>query len=126
MTYREDLPENCPPDTAIRIEQTAIFYRLIEQWPPTERDFHSVWELHPERHRRLRIEECKAKGLSVFDTPQAAQVISDKYEEHSHKTVCEVRITPDSGKIQQGYTNHYTWWPFRDCEPADLCSEYKP
>ena len=94
MTYREDLPENCPPDTAIRIEQTTVFYRLIEEWPPTERDFDSVWELHPERHQRLRENECRAKGLSVFDTPQAAQIIVAKYEEHSHKTVCEVRNYP--------------------------------
>ena len=126
MTFRQDLPENCPPDTATRIEQTTTFYRLIEAWPPTNEDFDPVWDLHPERHRTLMKAECRAKGLTVFDTPQAAQKIRARYDQHSHKIVCEVSIAPDSGKIVQGETNHYTWWPFQDCEPTDLCSEYEP
>lgn len=127
MTYREDLPkEECPPDTAEPVEETTTFFRLVGQYPPADADFDSVWRLHPERHGTLRKNECKAKGVSVFDTPEAAEEMATKYEEHSQKVVCEVNITPDSGPVEEGRSNHYTWWPLIDCNPIDLCSEYKP
>ena len=126
MTYREDLPKDCPPDTAKATQETTTFFRLVDQYPPVDRNFDSIWELHPERHGRLRKDECRAKGLSVFDTPEAAQEMAVKYVEHSQKFVCEVNIYPDSGPIEEGYSHHYTWWPLRDCHPIDLCSEYKP
>ena len=126
MTYREDLPEGCPRDTAKATQETTIFFRLVDQYPPVEGDFDSVWKLQPRRHQRLRGDECKAKGVSVFDTPEAAQEMTTRHDDLSQKIVCEVNITPDSGPIEEGRSNHYTWWPLRDCKPIDLCSEYKP
>ena len=62
----------------------------------------------------------------MFDTPEAAQEMTTRHDDLSQKIVCEVNITPDSGPIEEGRSNHYTWWPLRDCKPIDLCSEYKP
>ena len=41
MTYREPLPEGCPPDDAEEITTPRIVYRLVRSNPPTDDDFRS-------------------------------------------------------------------------------------
>ena len=58
-------------------------------------------------------EECKAKGVSIFDNPSAARSMT-KYPDHRNKVVTKVEVTPQSGPVKQGKSSHYTWWPYRD------------
>lgn len=44
MTYREPLPEGCPPDSAEEITVTRKVFRLIRTVPPTDDDFRSQRE----------------------------------------------------------------------------------
>ena len=94
----------------------------MAQFPPTEQDFESVWSLQ-ERRRENLDDECTAKGISLFDTPEAAEAMT-KFRTLADKIVCRVNITPKSGMIRQGNTHHYTWWPFSDYEILAQCSEH--
>lgn len=65
MTYREPLPDNCPPDAAEAINAPRIVYRLVRNIPPTDADFRSQRSERPEQIFR-DVTECQARGLSVF------------------------------------------------------------
>ena len=39
MTYREPLPDDCPPDEADEITSPRLVYRLVRGIPPTNEDF---------------------------------------------------------------------------------------
>ena len=69
MTYRESLPENCPPDTADEITSPRLVYRLVRNNPPTDDDFRSQRAEQPDRVFR-NISECQARGLSVAYQPR--------------------------------------------------------
>ena len=127
MVYREDLPEDCPPEEAVPLEQPATFYRLVKALPPKENDFDSRWKERPDLRDRWEKREqvCDAKGVSLFDTAEAAQKRT-KYPDQSHKIVCEVNVTPQCGPIKQGTSHHYTWWPLRDCNILALCRGCTP
>ena len=62
MSYREPLPDGCPPDTAV--VQPCEVFRLVRTNPPTEADFKSQRAEKP-RHTFFGIDECQARGLSV-------------------------------------------------------------
>ena len=124
MTYREDLPNNCPPEDAAPLDETAYFFRLVDQYPPAEGDFDSVWKTQPGRHERLP-DECIAKGVSLFDNPRALEART-RQGNFSDKVTCLVRVTPESGPVRQGTSHHHTWWPFRDYDIPVNCSEYNP
>ena len=124
MPYRENLPANCPPPEAQEVDEPTIFFRLVDQFPPTETDFDSVWEVQPGRRPRLKY-ECQAKGVSLYDTPEAAED-QTKYETLANKKPCMVKVVPGSGPIRQGTTHHFTWWPLRDHNILNHCSEYTP
>ncbi len=64
MTYREPLPDNCPPDEAEEITSPRLVYRLVRHNPPTDDDFWSQRAEGPDRVFR-NISECQARGLSV-------------------------------------------------------------
>ena len=127
MIYREDLPEKCPPENAVPLVRTTTFYRLVEVFPPTERDFDSIWSLRPNRREDLgrQRKECEAKGLSLFDNPAEAHTRTNS-PEHAHKMVCEVNVTPQCGPVIQGRSHHFTWWPLTECNVLALCAEYNP
>ena len=116
------MPEDCPPQEATQIEQSRVFFRLVAQFPPAERDFESVWSLQQSRRKNLD-DECTAKGISLFDTPDAAEAMT-KLRPLADKIVCKVNITPESGMIIQGRSHHYTWWPFSNYDILAQCSEY--
>ena len=124
MPYREDLPENCPPPEAVEVDEPTIFFRLVDQFPPHESDFDSVWRNQPERRQRLD-DECTAKGVSIFDSSVAAEEQTKK-KTLKDKVPCQVTVTPGSGPIKQGRHHHFTWWPLNDYNIPSNCSENKP
>ncbi len=57
MTYRESLPDDCPPDDAGEIAATRVVYRLVRNNPPTDDDFRSQRAERPDRVFR-DVSEC--------------------------------------------------------------------
>ena len=121
VKYREDLPRDCPPAKAAPVPVSRVFFRLVERYPPTERDFDSVWKEQPER--RGRLDPCQGRGLSLFDTAMEARKRTS-YNTLRNKIVCAVNVTPEAGPVQQTSAHHYTWWPLRDFDIIVQCIEW--
>ena len=103
MPFRENLPNDCPPPEAVEVDEPTPFFRLIDRFPPTDSNFDSVWKIQPGRRPNLGKDECKAKGLSIYSSPAAAQ------EQTQHPTLkgkvpCQVTVTP-------GAPSHARAWP---------------
>ena len=110
MTYREPLPEDCPPETAEEITAPRIVYRLVRHNPPVDDDFRSQRAEKP--HLVLRdITECQARGLSVFVNLADAERRTRSGRLRG-TMVCEVTLNRGAGRIvKTGRGSHHTWWP---------------
>ncbi len=120
MTYREPLPEGCPPDTAEEIIAPRTVYRMVRNVPPTEDDFRSQRAESPGRAFR-GVTECQARGLSVFAdfAVAAALAASGRLKETE---VCGVALGPGAGRIlPTGRHSHHTWWPLADYDILANC-----
>ncbi len=113
MTYREPLPDNCPPDTADEITSPRLVFRLVRNNPPTDDDFQSQQAERPDRVFR-DVTECQARGLSVFASRTFAEQLSTRGSLQG-TAICQVILAPGAGSIQPtGRRSHHTWWPFAD------------
>ena len=125
MTYREPLPEDCPPDTAEEITSSRVFYRLVWNIPPTYDDFQSQRAERPNRIFR-DVTECQARGLSVFASLDVAAQLS-KNGSLQGTAVCRVTLEPGAGRIQPtGRRSHHTWWPLNDYDILANCQMVTP
>ena len=115
MIYREPLPEDCPPATAMEITEPRIVYRLVRHNPPVDADFRSQRAENP--HLVLQnITECQARGLSVF-ADRADAESRTRSGRLLGTMVCEVTISQGAGYIgKTGRRSHHTWWPLADCD----------
>ena len=109
MSYREPLPEGCPPAEAEEVTAAREIFRLVRGNPATERDFRSQRAERPKAV--FQVTECQARRLSVFaerrDCEKARMLPALK-----GRLVCRVKLAPGAGRIQQtGRPSHHTWWP---------------
>ena len=64
MEYREELPENCPPDHANEIVEPMVVYRIKRRDRPFSEFFDSEYKIDPSRN--FAKQGCTARALSVF------------------------------------------------------------
>ena len=120
MTYREPLPDDCPPDDAEEITAPRVVYRLVRNNPPTDDDFRSQRAERPERAFR-DVSECQARGVSVFASLHAAEFVSARGRLRG-MAVCRVILNPGAGSILlTGRYSHHTWWPLADYDILANC-----
>lgn len=120
MTYRETLPEDCPPDDAEEINAPRVVYRLVRNNPPTDGDFQSQRAERPDRVFR-DVTECRARGVSVFASLEAAEGRSTRGSLKG-RAICRVVLGPGAGRIQPtGRRSHHTWWPLADYDILANC-----
>ena len=125
MTYREPLPEGCPPDDAEEITMPRIVYRLVRHSPPTDDDFRSQ---RAERPRRVfgRVSECQSRGLSVFANRRDAERQTE-IPKLKGLSVCQVDLIAGAGRIKKtGGSSHYTWWPYANYDILANCRKVNP
>lgn len=111
MSYRETLPEGCPPDASVEIAVEMCVFRLVKASSATLDDFRSQRAEKPGAVFK-GVTECQARGLSVFreraDAVQKALLLPRFRGFH----VCLVRLSAGAGRIQQTFQpSHHTWWP---------------
>ena len=108
MTYREPLPDDCPPDTADEITSPRLVYRLVRNYPPTDDDFHSQRAERPDRVFR-NISECQARGLSVRTNLVSAMELMG-FRTMRGRMLCQVQVDHGAGRIMQtsGDPHHST------------------
>lgn len=109
MSYREPLPEGCPPEAAEEIAAPREVFRLVRGNPPTADDFKSQRAEKPEAV--FHVSECQARGLSVFtDRPDSERAL--KLPTLRGRLICRLKLETGAGHIQQtGRPSHHTWWP---------------
>ena len=122
MTYREPLPDDCPPDEAEEIDAPRVVYRLVRNDPPTDDDFQSQRAERPDRIFR-NITECQARGLSVR-TGLASAVELMGLRTMRGRMLYQVRLDNGAGQIMQTGEDpdHTTWWPLADYDILANCS----
>jgi hypothetical protein len=110
MSYREPLPEGCPPDAAEEIAAPREVFRLVRDSPPTMDDFRSQRGEKPGKVFS-GVTECQASGLSVFTEKKDCVKLLKLAHLRSRK-LCRVRLDAGAGRIQQTFQpSHHTWWP---------------
>lgn len=120
MNYRDQLPENCPPDEAEEIAVQLLVFRLVRHSPPNDDDFQSQRAERPEA--QFRVSECQACGLSVFLDRRDCER-ANMLPKLRNLIVCQVTLEPGSGSIQQtGLLSHHTYWPCRDFDILSHCA----
>ena len=111
MTYREPLPDGCPPEEAEDVSEPRVVFRLVRNRPPTDDDFRSQRAEKPNR-RFAGVSECRARGLSVHGELRDSKKAM-KLPAHKGKHICLVRLDTGAGRIQKtGRDSHHTWWPY--------------
>lgn len=117
--WAEPLPEDCPPSEAWEPDN-EVYYRLIDGYPPTPRDFFSVRKLKPKRNFR-DASECETLGLSVFNDIGTCRN-AGKLAGLQHKQVAKVTLPPECGAVLQTRgPRHYSWWLKADFDPVSIC-----
>lgn len=110
MSFRESLPDGCPPSESEELSSERVVSRLVRNNPPTEDDFRS------QRSERplvvFDVSECLARGVSVYER-QADCEKTRKLPRFRRSHVCRVRLKSGAGHLQQTFKpSHHTWWPF--------------
>ena len=119
MTYRELLPEGCPPDDAWEITAHRAVYRLVRNNPPTDDDFRS-------QRAFRRVTECQSRGVSVFADQRDAERQTE-IPRLKGLAVCQVDLVSGAGRIQKtGRSSHYTWWPYANYDILTNCQMVSP
>lgn len=119
MTFREPLPDGCPPPDAEVITQARVFFRLVDGNPPKDRDFMSQRTQKP--LNQFSVSECQARGLSVFSEVMEAEK-QLRRPSHKGKLVCQVTLDRGAGHIlKTGRKSHFTWWPLADFDILNHC-----
>ena len=98
MSYRDSLPDGCPPDAAEEITASREVFRLVRTNPPTAADFLSQRQEKPDR-AFPGVTECQACGLSVFaEKKDAARVL--KLPHLRNRRLGRVILSAGAGRIQ--------------------------
>ncbi|WCL82281.1 hypothetical protein PPO43_04085 [Saprospira sp. CCB-QB6] len=108
MSYKEKLPEDCPPPDANAVNGKT-FYRLGHSSSIVEKDFFSHRKLFP--NKKFNTTECIACSLSVFSEKFRCDNLK-KLPAHKKKVVFSVELFPKDGLIKQTgrYKEHHSWW----------------
>lgn len=121
VSFREDLPEGCPPYDAISVKDGTVLYRLVSSNPPTDADFDSWRAQNPRTPCPGGLCECRARGVSVHDDVQVSEKLK-KLSKFRGSEVAKLVLAGDAGKIKKtGGKAHYDWWPFADYDIIAVC-----
>lgn len=125
IAYREELPAQCPPETAEEITAERQVYRVVRSDQPTEDDFRSQRAMKPNAVFQ-DVSECLARELSVFSDRRDGEKLL-KLPRMRGGMLAPVRLKSGAGHIQQTFKHsHHTWWPFADFDILAHCGEAQP
>jgi hypothetical protein len=105
--WEEELPEQCPPLTAVEVEN-FICYRAVNGNPATPRDFFSQRRLSP--NAVFNASECVARACSVFTTIESLKARTLRLPKFKNALVAELCLQPKDGVVEQGANGHCSWW----------------
>ena len=119
MSYRETLPDGCPPEAAEEITSPREVFRLVRGNPPTLDDFRSQRAEKP--NADFQVSECQSRGLSVFAERRDSERAL-KLPRLRGRLICRLGLKAGAGRIQQtGRPSHHTWWPLAAFDILEHC-----
>lgn len=126
MSYREALPDGCPPEESDEITAEQTVYRLVKGKTASPGDFQSQRAKRPDA-KFSNITECQARGVSVFADRHDAREKALKLPVFRGFFLCRVSLQAGAGRIQQTFQpSHHTWWPLADFTILDHCEVETP
>ena len=113
--WAEDLPPDCPPADAVA-PQNNVFYRLVDNIPPVERDFWSHRKLNP--NKNFNTTECVARSCSVLSDLEGCSLVI-KLPTQRNKRIVQLTLPAQSGLVKKTGRNlyHYSWWRAGNFDP---------
>ena len=124
MQYREPLPPDCPPPSALGITEQTIRYRLLETTIPRPVDFDSYVRRNGRINRQIRRTPCEQSGVSLFVSLGAvpALLTGSLNQNRRWQSIGELTLSPGAGKLNPVEPKgHQTWWPAQDFDPVNNC-----
>jgi len=114
IDWVEDLPPDCPPADAVA-PQNDLFYRLVENVPPLDRDFWSHRKLYPSKKY---TSECIGRACSLISDLEGCFQVA-KLPTQQNKRIVQLSLPPESGRVKKTGKNpwHYSWWRTRNFDP---------
>ena len=106
--WKEDLPEQCPPLTAIEVEN-FICYRAVNGNPATPKDFFSQRRLSPKAAFK-NVTECVTRACSVFTSIESLKERTLRLPKFKNALVDELCLQPKDGVVEIGRNGHCSWW----------------
>tara|TARA_Y100000589_G_scaffold329390_1_gene375857 strand:+ start:111544 stop:111936 length:393 start_codon:yes stop_codon:yes gene_type:complete len=108
--WKEELPMNCPPESAEEMKISA--YRILKEEEPQESDFLPYIHLYPNNSRYKSL--CEAFALSFFDSIQNAKAAWKKASKRGKVIggyIGKIQIEPSDGKNNLNKkTGHISTW----------------
>ena len=105
--WEEELPEQCPPLTAVEVKD-FICYRAVNGNPATPEDFFSQRRLSP--MGVFNASECVAHACSVFTTIESLKARTLLQPRFRNALVAELCLQPKDGVVKIGRNEHCSWW----------------
>jgi len=121
IAWAEELPLECPPVDAAA-PQNDLFYRLVDNVPPSSRDFDSHRKLYPAK--KFNISECIARSCSLLSNLEGCADLA-KLPTHKHKRIIQLILPPQSGRVKKTGKNqyHFSWWRVENFDPISASIE---
>ncbi len=121
IDWAEDLPPDCPPADAVA-PQNALFYRLVDNIPPLDRDFWSHRKLYPSKN--FNTTDCMARSCSVLSDLEGCFQLA-KLPTQKKKRIVQLTLPPQSGRIKKTGKPfyHYSWWRTGSFDPISASVE---
>ena len=89
-----------------------VFFRFVATDPPTVRDFFSNFQLGRPRRPQAGETEEEWRGLSVFDSPEAARAMLVRVPRFPLRLLARIELPDDASvRIEKTFgPGHYTIW----------------
>ena len=124
MQFREELPPDCPPESATEITEPITRYRLLRNPTPEEADFDSYARQRGSPNPRLRRTACEQHGISLMTSLQEARNLLGSHYNRDRRwqAIGMLTIPPGAGRLNSVESSgHQTWWPSRELNPSEEC-----
>ncbi|WP_139222503.1 hypothetical protein [Celeribacter halophilus] len=114
MTYKEELPSQCPPDDATDKPLPSV----CRFFPFPESDPRNFFSHHKLGKRTGNASECRAKSISLFKTGAVPDLLAAKRTAFFKKCKIGLLNVPEgAGHSKESGNGHVDWWPFAEFDP---------
>lgn len=110
MTFKEVLPQSCPPSTTVQPTENTL-WRLLFSDVVDITDFDSQFKKNPKRNFP---DPCGARSVSLVTSLEVCRsaIKSPRMPKFTHAV--QVLHNPSSGVWHKDKPTHVHWWPYKN------------